>query len=255
MTIEPALAAYEAEGYAYLGRIGDPATMAALGARIDDIMMGAVSYEGLFFQLDTTSGLYEDVEYGKGWQGPSRNYRKVEKLELDPLFRSWIELPLFERVARAVYGSEVSLYRALVFNKAAETGGTYLPWHQDGGAFWGVDRAPRLQIWTALDDTPEDAGCVEVFPGSHLAGLASPIGGVVPKAQLEARRPEQHSVLLPANAGDVYLIHNHVWHRSGRNLTGRPRRAFTACYLDGRARCMRKKRTPREFPRLFTRPP
>ncbi len=61
-----------------------------------------------------------------------------------------------------------------------------LPWHQDGGRFWGLDRDPILQIWTALDDAPVAAGCVEVLPGSHRDGLATPLGGLVP-APLAAR--------------------------------------------------------------------
>ena len=40
--------------------------------------------------------------YKKGYEGPSLNYRKIEKLEKDPLFLAWINNPLFERVARAV---------------------------------------------------------------------------------------------------------------------------------------------------------
>ena len=44
-------------------------------------MLGRVTYPGLFFQHDTTTGNYQDLEFGKGWQGPSLNYRKIEKLE------------------------------------------------------------------------------------------------------------------------------------------------------------------------------
>jgi ectoine hydroxylase-related dioxygenase (phytanoyl-CoA dioxygenase family) len=56
---------------------------------------------------------------------------------------------------------------------------------------------------------------------------------------------------VPARAGEVLLIHNHLWHRSGRNLTGHPRRAFTAAYMDARTRCVRKKRAPRSFLQIF----
>ena len=67
------------------------------------------------------------------------------------LFFEWIENALFARIARSVLGDEVALYRAVLWNKAAQTG-MNLPWHQDDGRFWGLDRAPSLQIWTALDD-------------------------------------------------------------------------------------------------------
>ena len=80
---------------------------------------------------------------------------KIEKLEKDPLYLAFMRNPLFERIARAHIDGAVALFRAVLFSKPA-SGGTELPWHQDGGRFWGVDRDPTLQIWTALDDCPVD---------------------------------------------------------------------------------------------------
>src|SRR3954463_13280946 len=134
----------------------------------------------------------------------------MEKLEKDPLYFEWLSNPVFERIRRALIDGPVSLYRAVLFGKSAR-GGTALPWHQDGGKFWGLDRDPDLQIWTALDDAPEDAGCVEVFPQSHAKGLVTPLGGVVPANHVEAREPERTKIALPAKAGEVLLLHNYLW--------------------------------------------
>lgn len=238
------------QGFARLGRVADDATLEALRNRADDLMLGRVTYDGMFFQLDTDTGRYDDLEYGKGYQGPSLDYRKVEKLERDPLFLQWIENPAFEPIVRALVGPSVVLYRALLMTKSAR-GGTNLPWHQDGGRFWGLDKDPVLQIWTALDDAPAEAGCVEIVPGSHLWGLATPLGGVVPAPWVEAKTPESLAVSLPARAGEVILIHNYAWHRSGTNRTGHTRRGLTVCYMDAATRCQRKKRAPRQFFPVF----
>lgn len=255
--VDEAVAHYRAHGWARLGRLGDDATMAALRDRTDAIMMGDVSYDGLFFQHDSETGRYDDLAYGEGWQGPSLRYRKVEKLEKDPLFWAWITNDVFRQVAERVYpeaassGSKgVTLYRAFLMNKHAG-GGSELPWHQDGGNFWGLDRDPVLQIWTALDDAPLDGGCVEVVDGSHAGGLVTPLGGVVPANFVEAGRAEERALALPAVAGEVLLIHNHVWHRSGRTRTGRPRRGLSVCYMDGATECRRRKRAPRSFVRVW----
>lgn len=245
-----AIAHYREHGWARVGRVATDDEIAALRARVDAIMMGEVRYPGLFFQIDAASGDYDDLTYGKGYEGPTLRYRKVEKLELDPLFRDYLRHDAFRAITRAVIGEAVTLYRACVFNKAAEHGGSNIPWHQDGGDFWGLDRDPVLQIWTALDDAPEDGGCVEIVPGTHREGLATPIGGVVP-ADVFARRAPEQTVLLPAKAGDVLLIHNHAWHRSGRARVGQARRALTVCYMDAATRCTRKKRAPRQFFRVF----
>ncbi len=249
--LDEAVAHYREHGWARLGKLAGDATLARLRERADAIMLGEVTYPGLFFQHDSESGRYEDLEYGKGWKGPSLKYRKVEKLELDPLFWEWISGDVFRRVAARVYpDSDVTLYRAFLMNKHAG-GGSDLPWHQDGGDFWGLDREPTLQVWTALDDAPEGGGCVEVAPGTHKAGLATPLGGVVPKDKLDQIDAEALAQPLPAVAGEVLLIHNHVWHRSGRSRTGHPRRALSVCYMDGATACRRRKRAPRTFVRVF----
>jgi len=245
------LAHYEEHGWARVGRLASEELLAGLRSRADAIMLGEAQPPGLFFQIDAPSGSYDDLTYGKGYEGPSLAYRKIEKLERDPLFRAWLENADFGRIARAVLGPHgIALYRAVLFAKGA-SGGSNLPWHQDAGVFWGLDRDPRLQIWTAIDDVPVESGAVEVVDGSHLWGLATPLGGVVPDNVLAKRDAEALAMPLPAAAGEVLLIHNYLWHRSGKNRTGRPRRAFTACYLDARTRCLRKRRAPREFVRLW----
>jgi hypothetical protein len=251
--VTSALEHFRRHGWARLGRIARDDELARLRERADDIMLGRITYPGLFFQHDAPSGRYVDLDFGRGYVGPSLSYRKIEKLERDAVFRAWLENPLFERIARVIVGDEVALYRATLFTKGA-AGGSELPWHQDGGSFWGLDRDPELQVWTALDDAPLEAGCVEVLDGSHLGGLASPLGGVVQPQVLARARADERKLALPAVAGEVLLLHNLLWHRSGVNTTGRTRRAFTVTYMHASTRCTRKKRAPRVFVRVFERP-
>ena len=69
------LADFAAQGFARLGHVLAGDAMEALRARADAIMLGQVEDPGYFFQRDTTTGRYGDLEFGKGWTGPSRNYR------------------------------------------------------------------------------------------------------------------------------------------------------------------------------------
>ena len=246
--LNAAVASLASEGYARLGRVVDDDTIAALGARVDDLMLARVRHEGMFFQLDADSGRYEDLSFGLGWQGPSLAYRKMEKLELDPLFSAYVRNPLFEQIARRLIEGPIALYRAVVFTKSAR-GGSDLPFHQDGGAFWGVDRMPTLQLWTALDDCPADGGCLEVVPCTHLGGLATKEGGVVPASMLSGIEPR--IVALPAVRGEVMLVHNHLWHRSRRSRSGERRSTLSVCYMSAATRCLRKKRAPRKFTTVF----
>lgn len=248
--IAAAIGSYEREGYAELGPVAPPAVLEGLRARADALMDGDIVYEGMFFQRDAESGDYHELPYGRGFEGPTRNYRKIEKLELDPVFTQWMKNSVFQRIAQRVLGNDVFLLRAMMMTKPAR-GGTPLPWHQDGGRFWGVDPTPRLQLWTALDDAPFASGCVEVVPGTHHAGLATLQGGVVPAKFLAEANAEARARPLPAKAGDVLLIHNMMWHRSGVNATDAPRRAFSVCFVDANTRCTRTRKAPRQFMRVF----
>lgn len=244
--IEAALTAWRDDGYAVIRQVADATTVGALRDRLQAYLLGERPDPGLFFQRDSGTGSYADVTFGHGWEGPDVPYRKVERLERDDRFAAWLGDPLFRRMASRIFPGGTSLYRATAFLKAPRVGSD-LPWHQDGGLFWGLDRTPCWQVWTALDDAPVEAGCLEVVPGSHRAGLVTPNGGLVPAAKAAGVA----GVKLPASAGDVVLLHNLLWHRSGPNPTASPRRAFTVSYLDAATRCTRTRRAPRVFTTVF----
>ncbi len=112
-----------------------------------------------------------------------------------------------------------------------------------------------MQIWTALDDAPLEAGCVEVIPGIAFNDLATPQerrhrGYAFARDDIDAGRV----VALPTRAGEALLIHNQLWHRSRVNTTGKRRSALSICYMSAATRCLRKRGTPREFVRLFGAP-
>lgn len=242
------LAHFQAHGYARLGPVLSQDAAAALADRAAALMGGRQPSDGMFFQHDSETGRYEDLVFNAGWIGPSDRYRKIERLEQDPLFAGFIENPLFERLATRFLGEGVTLYRAVLWNKAPR-GGMAVPWHQDDGRFWGLNQAPEFQVWTALDDAPEAAGCLEVVPDSHKGGLASPEGGTLTGAALEAAQAQ--ALRLPAARGESILVHNHTWHATGRNQTDHPRRAVSVSFLSADVRCTRRRRAPRQFRRLF----
>ena len=90
-----------------------------------------------------------------------------------------------------------------------------------------------------------------MLPDSQRHGLATPLGGVVPAGQVLAAKADERKVSLPAKAGECILIHNQVWHRSGKTLTGQRRLGFSVCYMSAATKCLRKKRAPRVFFPVF----
>lgn len=240
---------WERDGLIRLGQVASDEQLAALQTRMDDIMLGRAPNDTIWFQLDSATGRYEDVPGGDGkWAAPTLNYRKIERLENDPLFLAYIQHPRFRDITRALIGEEVRIYRAMFMNKPARRG-TILPYHQDAGSQWGMDRQPTVTIWTALDDATIANGCVQVIPGSHRLGLLSEQGHTITPEQEAQHCRDEDSLYLEAKAGEVFVLHNLMLHRSGVNATDHPRRAFSVAYLDGATRDLTGK--GRVFPMVF----
>jgi len=231
---------YFQDGYLRLGKVLSEAELAALQQRIDEIMLGqaGIDYDRVLMQLDSDTGAYGDMPaQTKGFKGPTLNYRKIQDLEHDPLFLAYTQRPLFQEICARVYGAHASIacFRAMFMNKPAGKG-TVLPWHQDGGAGWDVDRDPLVTVWTALDPATIANGCVKVIPGSHKLGLLSAYGHTITPEQEQEYYSEDKALYLELEPGEAVLLHNWLLHSSDVNKTARPRRAFSVCYVDARTR-------------------
>lgn len=240
---------WESQGYVRLGQVASERQLADMRLRIDALMLGEAPTKDLWFQMDSTTGDYGDLVFSDGkWAGPSLAYRKIERLERDPVFLEYVRHPTFRQITRQLIGEEISLYRAMFMNKPAARG-TVLPYHQDAGAQWQLDRDPYVTIWTALDDAAIANGCVQVIPGSHKLGLLSEQGHTITAEQEALYCPEDRSEYIELPAGEVVLLHNLLLHRSGVNTTNKPRRAFSVVYMDAATRDVSGK--GRAFARVF----
>jgi polysaccharide pyruvyl transferase WcaK-like protein len=226
---------YSRDGFLRLGKVLEPEELEALKQRADDLALGHVRNPNVQMQLDT-GGAYEELPGAVGsFERGTVLYRKIQGLETDELFSRLVRHPLVLEVCARQYGphAPVSIFRAMVMNKPAGQG-TILPWHQDGGDVWALDRDPLVTIWVALDPATQANGCMEIVPGTHRLGLLSTFGSTVEEEDVLRHCPPERTQPLEVEAGHAILLHNWLIHRSGVNPTPAPRRAFTACYMDGR---------------------
>ncbi|MDB5799501.1 MAG: hypothetical protein JWL63_440 [Rhodocyclales bacterium] len=226
---------YQVDGFMRLGKVLQDAELDALKRRADDLASGLLGNPDIQFQMDT-GGPYEELPSAVSEIGKDTHlYRKIQGLESDDHFAPLVKHPLFLAICAQQYGrhAPVSIFRAMVMNKPAGQG-TVLPWHQDGGDVWALDRDPLVTIWVALDPATRENGCVEVIPGSHRLGLLRSYGSTVLPEDVARYCPPEKVLPLEVPAGHAVLMHNWLIHRSGVNPTSGPRRAFTACYVDGR---------------------
>lgn len=233
---------YERDGYLKLGKLLDDQQLQTLQDRIDAIMLGKakIPYDRLLMQLDSETGKYEDAgEQSKGFKGATLNYRKIQDLELDPVFLRYMQQPIFRHICARVYGQEtpVDCFRAMFMNKPAQKG-TFLPWHQD--RWTSLDRDPLITVWTALDPATIENGCVQIIPGSHRQGLINPDhpSGFLTPEQTKQHCPPEKVVYMELKAGEVALLHNWLLHASDINRSQISRRAFSVCYMDGRTQVL-----------------
>lgn len=239
---------FQEDGYLRLGEVA-PREVSDLAQRLDDIMLGRadIAYDELMMQLDRRS--VTETEPGpqtNGHKGATLAYRKIQHLEIDPLFLSYMRRPIFRDACARMYGgsTDVRCFRAMFMNKPAGRG-SELRWHQDRWA--NLDRDPLLTVWTALDAATIGNGCLRVIAGSHHQLLNPGDDSGFLTDQMVEQLDQADVTFLEMQTGEVVLLHNHTVHSSGVNRTAHPRRAFSACYMHGSTRA----RDGEHFAKLF----
>ncbi|SVC17646.1 uncharacterized protein METZ01_LOCUS270500, partial [marine metagenome] len=227
-------ARFQQQGYVHLGR-ANANEIDALQQRIDEIMLGNadIDYNQVMMQLDRSDGpASKPGPQSLGHKGRTLEYRKIQNLELDPLFLAYLQTPLYQDICARAYEPDtpVACFRAMFMNKPSGLG-SHLLWHQD---HWtALDRDPLITIWTALDPATVANGCVQVIPGSHRKLINPEHGsGFLNQEQADEIGARSESTFLELEAGEGLLLHNWLLHTSAVNQTQQSRRAFSVCYMD-----------------------
>ncbi len=242
---------YERQGYLRLGTVMEPGELERLQRRIDDIMLGRadIDYSRIMMQVDRDPerGSDRPGPQSRGHKGATLRYRKIQDLELDPLYLSFMRKPVFEEICERVYGPDapIACFRAMFMNKPKGEG-TELVWHQD--RWTDLDRDPLVTLWTALDPAVEANGCVKIIPGSHRQ-LVNPShgSGFLTDEQAKHVVTEHEPINMEVSSGETVLMHNWMLHSSGTNRTDSARRAFSVCFMDASTRS----RVGHSFPVIF----
>ena len=236
----------EEVGYVRLGRVLADSEIDQLCERIDQIMLGEVYYDGMDMQLcPSASRNKELITMSAVHKGSSLKYRKIQDLEMDPLFLRYIQHPLFRDITRKKIGGEVGVFRSMFFNKPSG-GGIPKNWHQDGGD-WDLSVPEEITVYTALDPQTSKNGCLRVIPYSHKE---CPIASVSREADIKKYAPEEKCICLEMERGEVILFKNKLLHSSLANTTDFPRRALSVAYIHADAYSLTcGKRFPQVFPK------
>ena len=208
-----ARATYDAEGVVRLRGVLPRDQVAGLAVRMAEMVSAAGRGE---LDLITTSR-----------PGRIEIYNAVRR---EPLVRELVFRSAIAAVAGVISGSiAVRFYFDVTFGKIGD-GGQHKPgeatsWHHDVASF-GFKGRQMPSLWLALTDVPEDAGPLVFAQGSHLAcdrlfrasGVysAAPIEGYFDHSGIAPFLRERGLPIrvMPAEAGDLIVIHPYVLHAS-----------------------------------------
>jgi hypothetical protein len=124
-------------------------------------------------------------------------------------------------------GRPMALTRVLAFDKTAAAN-WFVPWHQDRADEHGERPvallARMVSLRVHLDDCEEEAGPLEVLPGSHM-------GGRLDAAAIARLAATTAPLLCLAVRGDILALRPLLVHRSQRARRPRRRRVLHLDYL------------------------
>ena len=107
-----------------------------------------------------------------------------------------------------------------------------------------------VTVWTALDKTTLDNGCIQICPGTHKLGKIEFGSTTSDDPTLSPEREAELTagkIYLPLEKGETVLLDNLMLHRSDANTSGQPRRGFSVWYT--RAQPQLAKVFPEYIPR------
>lgn len=147
-------------------------------------------------------------------------------IDIAPVAKYFAYAPRMFAILKDLYGEEAFLFKDKMIFKHANIPGYAL--HQD---FIGWESFPEsfLTVIVAIDQTNAENGATEVFPGYHQGGYMSPRDGEYHELPLSAI-DESKGVILNLEPGDIAIFSGFTPHRSGPNLSDRPRRQLYLSY-------------------------
>lgn len=160
--------------------------------------------------------------------------------DLDPVFGGFSRTPELAALAGDIGMREPLLLQSMYIFKQARIGGE-VACHTDHSYLW-TEPQSVVGFWFAIDDATTENGCMWALPGGHRlpvkarSRLNASRSATVMDVFDETPYPDTGLVALEASRGTLVLLDGALPHRSGPNLSDKPRHAYTIHAIDGIAR-------------------
>jgi ectoine hydroxylase-related dioxygenase (phytanoyl-CoA dioxygenase family) len=184
-------------------------------------------------QLDRLNEIYED--HRRLHADKQGDEFDTPHFEDERLFEFLLAEPVLDLV-ECLIGGDLALWSSHFICKDPKVGRA-TPWHEDSSYWTGrLDRYDRIvTVWLALDDIDRENGCMQVIPGSHLAGGFSEYRAVDAKLNTFpteiAGVPLDNAVPFNLRRGECSLHDGRIMHGADPNLSDRRRLGYTMRYI------------------------
>lgn len=154
---------------------------------------------------------------------------------LFPWSNKLMRTPAVLDVVQDLLGPNLLCFSTTLFIKEPASPG-FVSWHQDG-TYTGIVPNDDLTVWIALADASEEAGCMQVIPGSHKLGQlphqdTHAADNLLSRGQQVSQEIDTgKAVGMPLKLGEMSVHHALLLHGSGANNGGDRRIGYTARYM------------------------
>jgi phytanoyl-CoA hydroxylase len=230
---EAQVAQFHEQGFLIIEHLLEAEELEAMRKRAEEIARGELP-EGSRVKRQVEPAVQRGEQDAQSYE---LSLRKMTGLALggDPVFEAHARRPRIVEMISALLGPDLTLYQDQLFMKAPLVGSRQ-PYHQDQPAGFYIDPPEALvTVWTGLDESTEENGCLRYLPGSHKLGPLTR----EQRAEWEARSlagemTEDVPLVLPP--GGCGIHHGWLLHASDVNRSPLRRRGYATHYVSSRCR-------------------
>lgn len=226
---------YQREGYlAMEGLLGAAEVAAAKAALSELIARDDLKQAGVGVQIEP---YYRDGRADEQVTDPELRVRKVWLFApVEPRLAAIADHPRLVPVLDQLIGAGHRMIQDMALIKPP-LHGSEKPWHQDTAYFDYAPLGGIVGVWIALDEATVDNGCMQVIPGTHLAGPAPHFHER--DCQIADDRVQvDRAVVVPLKPGGALFFSGLLHHGTPPNLSGDRRRALQYHYAAAECRNM-----------------
>lgn len=160
------------------------------------------------------------------------------------IYFSWLwRIARSEKVidaVQSVMGPDVLVLASRLWSKLPSDE-KFVSWHQDVNYFGIKPSDAACNIWIALSDASEEAGCMRFMPGSHTQGLIDheitmAADNLLTRGQTVRGVDMAKSIAAPLAPGECSFHHGHVLHCSQPNRSSHRRVGFSMILMQPHVR-------------------